>query len=138
MSLLPSPLYPAVTAAVTMADYPTPTWGLDLINGRVGSLIDGLAAVTQAIGVMLNIARYRWTIYSSNFGSELDTLPGNDRNYVMSEIQRMVPDALSIDSRITGVSNYQFSGSGDMLTVTFDVATIYGTVTQTLSVQVNS
>jgi hypothetical protein len=132
---LPTSVFPNVTSAVTSGTIPTNTFSINPLTNSINGMVDGQNAMVQAISIALNIDRYRWPIYTSDIGSELDTLPGNDASYIMSEIQRMVPEALSVDDRVLGVSNYTFAVNGDSILVTFTVSTIYGDVNQ--SVQVN-
>ena len=50
------------------------TWKLE--DGRAFRKIDGEDSLCQAIRLMLEVPRYRYPIYSWQYGSELETLIG--------------------------------------------------------------
>lgn len=66
--------------------------------------------------------RYQHLIVSRQYGSELSTLVGKDPDYVFSEAKRMIADALSTDTRITGVRDFTFENG----VIGFTIDTIYG------------
>lgn len=100
-------------------------WSSRQING-MGS---GLAAMRQAVDIILNTERFRWQIYSPNFGVELEELIGEEYDYVTSVIARRVEDAFSTDSRVLSVGNFVFTDQGQgVLKCVFDVSTIFGPV----------
>ena len=73
--------------------------------------------------------RFRWQIYDSNFGTELEDLPGEEYAYITSELPRRVEEAFSVDSRIISVDNWSFQDRGcGVLAVSFEVVTVFGTV----------
>lgn len=98
------------------------TWRLDLVNNRITGYIDGLEAVLQAALMALQTERYQHLIFSFQYGGELSTLIGRDDDYVYSEAQRMIIDALSVDTRITAVRDFSISNS----LITFTIDTIFG------------
>jgi hypothetical protein len=87
---------------------------------------EGREAVRQAVEIALNVGRFRWQIYNTNFGAELNDLVGDDEAYIEAELPRMVEDALSPDNRVVSVDNYAFSRRGDALSVSFSVHTVFG------------
>lgn len=109
-----------------VVSYPTETWRFDRAAGRLTDRFDRLEAVTQAVEVILNVRRFHWQIYTPNFGSIFDDLPGLDFAFCCSEIERRAKDALSVDSRILSVEQFAFRQEGDRLTADFTVKTVYG------------
>ena len=85
----------------------------------------------QAVEIVLQNERFRWQIYDSNFGTELEDLIGEEYDYIVSELPRRIEEAFSMDSRILSIENFQFveQGSGKV-TVSFDVVTVYGTLSE--------
>lgn len=69
---------------------------------------DGLEAVKQAIYNILNTERYRYIIFSWNYGVELQDLIGKPMDYVMVEVERRITEALTQDDRIDSVDNFEF------------------------------
>ncbi len=110
-------------------DRPTNTFIVDWSSRQISGMGSGLAAMVQAVDIILQNERFKWQIYSSNFGSELEELVGEEYDYIISEIPRRVGEAFSVDSRILSVENFVFSEPGkDFVICTFDVVTVFGTL----------
>lgn len=115
---------------IEIVSEPTKTWIIDKDSGRIAGIDEGIKAMMQAVEIILNTQRFKWQIYTANFGTELEDLPGNDRAYIEAEILRRVEDALSVDDRIESVLDFAFSECepGGLL-CHFNVSTIFGTFT---------
>ena len=111
---------------IQLTSRPSRTWIIDRQTMQVGYMDEGLESVRQAVEIALNVERFRWQIYDTNFGNELNDLIGDDADYIKSEFQRMVDDALSVDDRVIDTSDYTFSVDGDSITITFTVNTVFG------------
>ena len=72
--------------------------------------------------------RYKYLIYSDNYGEEIDTLLGKSypRKVVESEIRRMVKDCLMVDKRTASVDNFKFTWIDDGITFSCDVKNTIG------------
>lgn len=118
---------------IVVASQPSKTWIIDRNTMQVSGMDKGLEAVRQAVEIALNVERYRWTIYSANYGSELDGLVGEDEAYIIAEIPRLVEGALSPDSRVVSVDDYTYTRTdANSLTVSFTVHTVYGDFVEVL------
>ena len=108
---------------------PTKTFLIDWSSKQISGMDEGLLAMRQAVEIILQNERFEWQIYSSNFGSELETLVGDERDFIESELPRRIEDAFSSDSRILSVENFEFSEPkmGELV-CRFDVRTVYGTL----------
>ena len=112
---------------IVIASQPSKTWIIDRNTMQVACMDEGLEAVRQAVEIALDVERFRWTIYSANFGSELDGLVGQDEALITAEIPRLVEGALSQDDRVVQVEDYVFTRTGpDSMHVSFTVRTVYG------------
>lgn len=111
---------------IVIASQPSKTWIINKAQNQVSGMDSGLESVRQAVEIALNVERYRWTIYDTDFGSELEGLIGEDEAYIMSEISRIVTDALSVDSRVVSIDNWSFQRNGTDMTVSFSVHTVFG------------
>ena len=61
----------------------------------------------------------------------LEELVGEDYDFIISELPRRIRDAFSRDSRILSADNFVFSdGSGGKLVCSFDVHTVFGTISE--------
>ena len=107
--------------AVAARDLPSKTWLLDHTNRRIVRIIDGAAAVLQAAFCAIQTPRGAHVIYSGQYGSDLYSLVGRDREYALSEGRRMIQDALGGDPRIVSVSNFRTDGDAAV----FDLQTIF-------------
>lgn len=121
---------------VVFVQQPSLTWHIDKNTNRIQGEIDGAEAVAQAVDIILNVERFRWQIYSPNSGMQWDGLIGQDPGYVASELQRRITDALSVDNRIRGISDFSYSVSGNSMTASFTVDTVYGSKQTTMEVNI--
>ena len=68
-------------AALDIEEIPTPTPRIIIEKNRLMGSCDGLEAIKQAVYLILNVERYRYVIYSSNYGVEFDDLLGKPVPY---------------------------------------------------------
>jgi hypothetical protein len=114
---------------------PTNTWLIDWATNQIGGMDAGLLAMRQAVEIILHNERFRWQIYSQNFGSELEALPGEDYDFLISELPRRIQDALSADRRILSAENFSMeNGGAGKLMCSFDVVTVFGVLPMEVSV----
>ncbi|MBQ7850420.1 MAG: DUF2634 domain-containing protein [Clostridia bacterium] len=120
---------------IVIASQPSKTWIIDRNTMQAACMDDGLEAVRQAVEIALDVERFRWTIYSANFGSELDELIGQDEALITAEIPRLVEGALSQDDRVIQVEDYVFTRTGpDSMHVSFTVRTVYGDLIEEMQI----
>ena len=120
---------------IVIASQPSKTWIIDRNTMQVACMDEGLEAVRQAVEIALDVERFRWTIYSANFGSELDELIGQDEALITAEIPRLVEGALSQDDRVVQVEDYVFTRTGpDSMHVSFTVRTVYGDLIEEMQI----
>ena len=115
---------------IVLTSRPSKTWIIDRSAMQVGYMDEGLEAVRQAVEIALNVDRFRWQIYNTNFGNELKDLIGDDADYIQSEFPRMVNDALSVDDRVIDTTDYIFTVNGDSMAVSFTVNTVFGALAE--------
>ena len=96
--------------------------------------IDGLEAVAQAVKLILSTERFRYLIYSNDYGVEMDELIGKPRSLVAGDIQRRIEEALGQDDRVTGVEDFELTFDGEAAHVKFTVTTQFGGITEERSV----
>ncbi|MNO23237.1 hypothetical protein D3C76_130370 [compost metagenome] len=112
---------------------PSRTYALDFETGQViERIIDGTEAVRQFIRKAIQTARYRYLIYNSQYGCEIESLLGQDisQQLLKSEITRVITEALREDDRVASVDQFQIVRENDKLFVTFTVHTTQGAVRQ--------
>lgn len=110
-------------------EQPGKTYKLETDENAVRGVCDGIEAVKQAIFRILNTERYKYIIYSWNYGIETLDLYGEPVSYVCPELERRITEALCMDSRITGVSDFKHDISVKKTVHTeFTVHTVFGEV----------
>lgn len=90
---------------------------------------DKREAMRQVIYKILNTERYRYLIYSWNYGIELENLFGQPVRYVTGELERRVTEALTQDDRIESVTDFEFDTSKrHTVAAHFTVHTVFGDI----------
>lgn len=97
-------------------------------NNRIVGFCDGLEAIQQTIYCILNTERFDYLIYSWNYGVELKNLIGKSKDYVQTEIERLITEALMQDDRIEEVTNFEFTYKKNNININFNVITTIGTI----------
>lgn len=133
MAVLPTGNLPDVT----FQQQPDLTWGIDKTTNRIRGTVTGWEAVRQAVEIILNVERFRWQIYRPYSGMQWNGLIGQDPGYVAAELQRRIQDALRMDDRVQGISDFSYTVSGDVLTASLTVNTVYGEVASGMEVNLN-
>ena len=113
-------------------EQPSLTYKLDLDKGVIVGMVDGIEAVQQAIRKALITPRFKCLIYDNQYGSEIKqviTAEDATPEFIQTEIPRLVKDALSQDTRILRVYNFDVEVKGDEAFVRFDVDTVFGETT---------
>ena len=123
-----------ITGGVNFQNQPSLSWYINKETNRIEGTMDGQAAVRQAVEIILNVERFRWQIYRPYSGMEWDGLIGQDPGYVGAELQRRVIDALTVDDRVTGISDYDYTVDGSSLSAVFTVNTVYGSIAESVEV----
>jgi len=119
-------------------EYGTKTYRIDWDNGRIYGTVDGLEALAQHCKKMLLTPRFRFPIYDEDIGSEHASLIGADvpEEYIQSDIERMIYDALIDDDRVSDITNFTQEIIGQIRTVQFTVESIYGEMTMEVGINV--
>lgn len=109
-----------------------PSKNYKMQNGKekhINGYNDELEAMKQVIFKILNTNRYEYQIYSWNYGIELNGLLGEPVNYVCSELQRRIIEALIPDERVIDVDSFKFELVGrNVIQASFTVQTVYGNI----------
>lgn len=113
---------------LTITEQPTKTYKMDLDTCvSVRGYTDEQEAMKQVIYKILNTERYKYVMYSWNYGVELEDLFGEPVTYVVPELERRITEALTQDSRIQEVTDFEFDTSKrGTVHVTFVANTKYG------------
>ena len=121
---------------VVFQQQPSRTWRINKQVNRIQGEGDGLDAVRQAVDVILHVERFRHQIFLPSSGMQWDGLIGQDPGYVAAEMQRRITEALTMDDRVRGISDFSYTVDGQDLTATFTVNTVHGDTQTTVEVSV--
>ena len=120
------------TFSIFRDQLPTSTFYLEKDANRVHGMIDGREATRQAAWLILHTERFLFEIYSHDYGTELLELRGTRDSFLFPELKRCVTEALLVDERFTGTSEFNFSRQRNRVEVRFTIHTIYGDMEQTI------
>jgi hypothetical protein len=112
-----------------VVNQPSLTYKLDFERKRISGKIDDEEAIMQLVMKILYTERYAYVIYSSQYGVELDRLIGKDYDFIVSDLERTITEALLADDRILSINNFAAEQTAiDRMTVTFTVNSVVGSV----------
>lgn len=111
------------------AELPSRTYHLDIDNGRITGMTDGINAVNQAIRKAIVTMRFCNLIYDDDYGSEVSDMVHSKTatpELIETIIPELVKDALSQDTRIIDVYDFEMSFENDSAFIKFKADTIFG------------
>ena len=120
------------SADITVKELPIKTHRMELYEGDyILGFVDSQKAMEQAIYKIIRTERYKYIIYSWNYGIELEDLFGMPVEYCVVELERRISEALLQDNRITAVNGFEFdteSERGTVLIKKFVAETVFGEI----------
>lgn len=126
------PTYIEESAETTAENAKVPKeYEVDLETGQLtGRIVEGLEAIKIWIWLTLQTARYRYHIYSWDYGNEFEELIGKGytEEYLETEAKRMMEDCLLINENIKSVSDFSLIVGNEKLQISFTANTIYGDI----------
>lgn len=107
-----------------------PETGLPVWRAGRPVMAEGAEAVRIWAVTALRTARYRYMIYSQDFGCELETLMGQSfsDDVKTAEAPRMIRDTLLVNPYISDVRDIAVDFTGDTLDISARLETVYGEV----------
>lgn len=105
------------------------TYNINRNTNRISGYIDNKDAMVQAIYLILQTERYESMIYNWYYGVEFDGLIGKNRDYVTSELRRVIREALLEDDRISEVDDFHLTFKDESVLIDFLVTTNVGDIT---------
>lgn len=116
--------------------YPSRMYYMDLENKRIRGMVEDLESMKQVVYCILMTERSEYDAYSDNYGVELMDLFGMPLTYVIPELERRITEALTWDSRIDSVDDFEFTTDHSKVTATFTVHTIFGDIDSERTVEI--
>lgn len=104
---------------------------IDFATGQfTGNIVEGVEAVKVWIYNTLRVQRYKYVIFSWDYGKELDDLIGQSftQEYLEIEAKRMIEECLLVNENITSIDDFMVSLNDENLTISFTASTLFGEV----------
>lgn len=116
-----------VIADIVEIKQPSLTYNLEYDkDSQIRGYCDDEKALKQAVYKIINTERYRYVIYSWNYGIQLADLFGKPIPFIYAETQRRIEEALTADDRIASVTDFEFSNNYSDVLVKFIVNSVAG------------
>lgn len=131
MGLFPSYIEGGITSKVDDKRIVPKEYEIDFNTGQLsGRIVEGKEAIKVWIWLVLQTPRYRYYVYTWDYGNEFEDLIGQGytEEYIEAEAQRMTEDCLLINEDIQSISDFGVGMVGSTLTVSFTANTIYGDI----------
>lgn len=128
-------LFPFATDTEIQLASPTVTptsireYGINFDTGRLtGKIVTGVDALHVWAYLALKARRYRWVIYSWQYGEEYTSLIGYsyDKDYLYSEVKRFIEDCLFVNEHIIGIQDLEVTQEKELLQIKFTMVTDVG------------
>ena len=133
MSLLPSFVNTDIqeeTAASQVVSIPR-EYEIDFSTGQLtGRLVEGLEAVRVWIWCCLKTPRFRFPIYSWQYGTEFEGYIGQvlSDEYINADLLSELEEALFINPYIVEIEDFEATREDERLHIAFSCVTKFGTV----------
>ena len=104
-------------------------YGLNFETGRLtGKIVTGVDAICVWAYLALKAKRYKWIIYSWQYGEEYTNLIGYsfDEDYLYSECKRYIEECLFVNEHITGIEDLIVNQVNEKLHISFRLITDLG------------
>lgn len=120
-----------------VVNQPSLTYRLDFERKRISGFIDNEEAIMQLVMKILYTERYAYVIYSSQYGVELDRLIGQEYDFIISDLERTITEALLADDRILSITDFTTEQTAiDRMTTSFRVNSVIGAANISTEVQI--
>lgn len=104
-------------------------YGINFETGQLtGKIVEGIEAVKVWAWIVIQVPRYRYYVYSWNYGQEYDELVGKgySAEYMKTELKRMTEECLLQNDYITGIENFEYEKKEDEVNLSFKILTTLG------------
>lgn len=107
---------------------PSKTFYIDFESKKILGIIDDKKAIEQSILLALSTSRFKYLIFSWNYGEEINHLIGKPKDLVRVEIPRLLHECLLVDDRISSIENIVITDIEEGLHVSFTAVTVHGDI----------
>ncbi len=131
MSILPTFMQSQISAQTQTAgviEIPK-EYGVDFKTGQLtGEIVEGIEAVKVWIWFCLHTQRFRYPIYSWNYGADLEQYVGQSvtEEFLNADCEDEIREALLVNTYITDIDDFQVSFNNGRLSISFTAVTQFG------------
>lgn len=135
MSILPSFMLSQVkkrTEIAQVIEIPR-EYAIDFSTGQMtGKVVEGAEAIRVWVWLCLKTQRFRYPIYSWDYGADVEQYIGKalTDEYLEVVLKNEIEDALKVNRYITGISEYTFVRQGEKVEIRFTINTTLGEAIQ--------
>ncbi len=104
-------------------------YAIDFTTGQLtGRIAEGIEAVKVWAWLALQTQRYRYYIYSWDYGQEYETLVGQGFSpaYTAMELERMTEECLTVNPYIEGIEDFTCEKEEERVRLSFTLVTTLG------------
>lgn len=102
---------------------------IDFATGQLtGRIVEGIEAIKVWAFLALQTPRYRYYIYSWDYGQEYESLMGQGftTGYMQMELKRMTEECLTVHPYIEGIENFTCEKEEERARLSFTLVTTVG------------
>lgn len=110
-------------------EYVPKEYGIDFKTGQLsGKIVEGVDALMVWCWIALHTPRYRYYIYSDEYGQEFEDLIGKQysEGYTNSELERMTEECLCVNPYIEGITDFECVKKDEKIMLSFKLITTLG------------
>lgn len=131
MSILPSFMQTQIAdRAQTASAIEIPKeYGIDFTTGQLtGQIVEGIEAIKVWIWNCLHTQRFRYPIYSWDYGADLEQYIGQSvtEEFLNADCEDEIREALLINPNITDIDDFEATFDNGSLSISFTAVTKFG------------
>ena len=131
MSLLPTFMTADIETASSEETTIPKEYGIDFDTGELtGAIVSGKEAIKVWIWNCLHTERFRFAIYSWDYGAELEQYIGDEvtEEFLQTDCEAEITEALKVNKYILDIEDFNVSFEGSRLKISFKVNTTFGDI----------
>ena len=101
-------------------------FSVDFEKKIIGEIIDGKEALKQAIRIALLTQRYKYAVFSHDYGTDFEGAFSDGYVKAMGKVKKAIMDSLLSDDRILSVEKFEFERRGSRMKIRFHVVSNVG------------
>lgn len=107
---------------------PSKTFYIDFESKKILGMIEDKKAIEQSILLALSTSRFKYLIFSWNYGEEINKLVGKPKDLARAELPRLLNECLLVDDRISAIEDLIITEVEEGLYVSFTAVTVHGDI----------